>query len=72
MRLSGTSSGKGLNTSLPIDLPMKSTSELLHKAKEAGIDDLLEAEILVYYLKAAGGDIDKAIFLAEAGSLGEA
>ncbi len=46
---------------------MESTSELLHKAKEAGID-LLDAEILVYYLKAAGGDIDKAIVLVEAGA----
>jgi hypothetical protein len=49
---------------------MESTSELLHKAREAGID-LLEAEILVYYLKLAGGDFDKAIVLAEGSSLGE-
>lgn len=48
---------------------MESTSELLHKAKEAGID-LLEAEILVYYLKLAGGDIDKAIVLAEGSRAG--
>ncbi len=47
-----------------VEILMESTSELLHKAKEAGID-LLEAEILVYYLKAVGGDIDKAIVLVE-------
>ncbi len=41
------------------------SSDLLRKAKETGFD-LLDAEIVVYYLKRANGDVDKAIVLAEA------
>lgn len=48
---------------------MHESADMLRRAKKAGLD-LLDAEVLVHYLKRAVGDMDKAIVLAEAESPG--
>ncbi len=40
-------------------------SDVLRRAKEARITDLLDVDILRYYMVKAIGNIDKAIYLAE-------
>ncbi len=43
---------------------MRKTTEVLLRARECGLD-LLDSEIVVYYLKRAVGDFDHAIVLSE-------